>query len=56
MMTPHYHYWLLGALADGRPCYVQDPQVFNSKPTCWRHARARHGDGFMVMLCRDEHT
>ena len=51
----HYHYWLLGALEDGRPCYVQDPTVFRSKATCYRHARALHGDRFMVRMCRESH-
>ena len=55
MTAVHYHYWFHRTLEDGRPIYVQDPTVYQSKATCHRHAKAQHGDDFMVLMCRDDH-
>ena len=53
-VTVHYHYWLLGAHEDGRPCYVQDPTAYRSTSTCHRHAKAV-AEKFVVLMCQDQH-
>ena len=53
-MTPHYHYWLLEALDDGRLAYVFHPETYQSKATCNRHATVT-GQRHIVLMCREAH-